>query len=119
MRTGSLRARIPDVGPRRVFSGIQPTGDFHVGSYVGALRNWVALQDQFDETIYCVVDLHAMTIPYEPADLRASRHESARMLLAVGVDPERSLLYYQSEVPSTSSCPGSSAPSPGWASWSA
>ncbi len=87
------------MGPRRVFSGIQPTGDFHVGSYVGALRNWVALQDQFDETIYCVVDLHAMTVPYEPADLRVSRHESARMLLAVGVDPERSLLYYQSEVP--------------------
>ncbi len=87
------------MGPRRVFSGIQPTGDFHVGSYVGALRNWVALQDQFDETIYCVVDLHAMTVPYDPADLRARRHESARMLLAVGVDPDRSLLYYQSEVP--------------------
>jgi tryptophanyl-tRNA synthetase len=84
---------------KRVFSGIQPTGDFHVGSYVGALRNWVALQDVFDETIYCVVDLHAMTIPYEAADLRAARHESAKMLLAVGVDPERSLLYYQSEVP--------------------
>jgi tryptophanyl-tRNA synthetase len=82
-----------------VFSGIQPTGDFHVGSYVGALRNWVALQDEFDETIYCVVDLHAMTIPYEAAELRASRRESARMLLAVGVDPRRSLLYYQSEVP--------------------
>jgi tryptophanyl-tRNA synthetase len=85
--------------PKRVFSGIQPTGDFHVGSYVGALRNWVALQDDYDETIYCVVDLHAMTIPYEAADLRAGRHESAKMLLAVGVDPERSLLYYQSEVP--------------------
>ena len=83
---------------KRVFSGIQPTGDFHVGSYVGALRNWVALQDDY-ETIYCVVDLHAMTVPYDAADLRVSRHESARMLLAVGVDPERSLLYYQSEVP--------------------
>lgn len=87
------------MGPRRVFSGIQPTGDFHIGGYVGALRNWVALQDQFDETIYCVVDLHSMTVPYDVADLRASRHVSARMLLAVGVDPERSLLYYQSEVP--------------------
>lgn len=83
---------------KRVFSGIQPTGDFHVGSYVGALRNWVALQDNY-ETIYCVVDLHAMTVPYDAPDLRASRRESARMLLAVGVDPERSLLYYQSEVP--------------------
>jgi len=85
--------------PKRVFSGIQPTGDFHVGSYVGALRNWVALQDEYDETIYCVVDLHAMTIPYQAEDLRAGRLESAKMLLAVGVDPERSLLYYQSEVP--------------------
>jgi tryptophanyl-tRNA synthetase len=87
------------MGPKRVFSGIQPTGDFHVGSYVGALRNWVALQDEYDETIYCVVDLHAMTIPYQASDLRAGRLESAKMLLAVGVDPERSLLYYQSEVP--------------------
>jgi tryptophanyl-tRNA synthetase len=83
---------------KRVFSGIQPTGDFHVGSYTGALRNWVAMQDHY-ETIYCVVDLHAMTIPYEVEDMRAARIETARMLLAVGVDPDRSLLYYQSEVP--------------------
>ncbi len=83
---------------KRVFSGIQPTGDFHVGSYVGALTNWVALQEEY-ETIYCVVDLHAMTMPYDAADLRAARLESAKMLLAVGIDPERSLLYYQSQVP--------------------
>ncbi|MGH8915281.1 MAG: tryptophan--tRNA ligase [Acidimicrobiia bacterium] len=83
---------------KRIFSGIQPTGDFHVGSYVGALKNWVTLQDTY-ETIYCVVDLHAMTIPYEAPDLRAGRLESAKMLLAVGIDPERSLVYYQSEVP--------------------
>jgi tryptophanyl-tRNA synthetase len=83
---------------KRVFSGIQPTGDFHVGSYTGALRNWVSMQDEY-ETIYCVVDLHAMTIPYEAADLRAARLETAKMLLAVGIDPDRSLLYYQSEVP--------------------
>ena len=84
---------------RRVFSGIQPTGDFHVGNYVGALKNWVALQDEYDETIYCVVDLHAMTMPYDPEDMRAGRLETAKMLLAVGIDPERSLLYHQSEVP--------------------
>jgi tryptophanyl-tRNA synthetase len=83
---------------KRVFSGIQPTGDFHVGSYTGALRNWVAMQDDY-ETIYCVVDLHAMTIPYEVGDMRSARLETARMLLAVGIDPDRSLLYYQSEVP--------------------
>jgi tryptophanyl-tRNA synthetase len=84
---------------RRVFSGIQPTGDFHVGNYVGALRNWVALQDEYDETIYCVVDLHAMTMPYDPEEMRTGRLETAKMLLAVGIDPERSLLYHQSEVP--------------------
>jgi len=83
---------------KRVFSGIQPTGDFHVGSYTGALRNWVSMQDEY-ETIYCVVDLHAMTIPYEVSDLRLARVETAKMLLAVGIDPDRSLLYYQSEVP--------------------
>jgi tryptophanyl-tRNA synthetase len=84
---------------KRLFSGIQPTGDFHVGNYVGALKNWVSLQGVYDETIYCVVDLHAMTIPYEPEEMRAGRLETAKMLLAVGVDPERSLLYHQSEVP--------------------
>ena len=84
---------------RRVFSGIQPTGGFHVGNYVGALMNWVALQDDYDETIYCVVDLHAMTMPYEAAELKAGRLDAAKMLLAAGIDPERSLLYYQSEVP--------------------
>jgi tryptophanyl-tRNA synthetase len=83
---------------KRIFSGIQPTGDFHVGNYVGALKNWVALQEDY-ETIYCVVDLHAMTVPIEPAELRAGRLETAKMLLAVGIDPERSLLYHQSEVP--------------------
>jgi len=83
---------------KKIFSGIQPTGDFHVGNYVGALINWVALQDEY-ETIYCVVDLHAMTIPYEPAEMRAGRLETAKRLLSVGIDPERSLLYYQSEVP--------------------
>jgi tryptophanyl-tRNA synthetase len=82
---------------KRIFSGIQPTGDFHVGNYVGALKNWVALQDEY-ETIYCVVDLHAMTVPFEPDELRVSRLETAKMLLAVGIDPDRSLLYNQSEV---------------------
>lgn len=83
---------------KKVFSGIQPTGDFHVGNYVGALRNWVAMQEDY-ETIYCVVDLHAMTIPYRVDELRAARLETAKMLIAVGIDPERSLLYHQSEVP--------------------
>ena len=83
---------------RRVFSGIQPTGDPHVGSLIGALSNWVRMQDSYD-TIYCVVDLHAMTVPYDPVDLRRERADLAKMVLAAGVDPDRSLLYYQSEVP--------------------
>jgi tryptophanyl-tRNA synthetase len=83
---------------KRVFSGIQPTGELHLGNYVGALKNWVTMQDDY-ETIYCVVDLHAMTLPYDPAELASSRIDTARMLLAVGVDPTRSLLYFQSDVP--------------------
>ena len=83
---------------KRVFSGIQPTGELHLGNYVGALKNWVTMQDEY-ETIYCVVDLHAMTLPYDPAELFEARLETARMLLAVGVDPDRSLLYFQADVP--------------------
>jgi tryptophanyl-tRNA synthetase len=76
---------------------MQPTGEPHLGNLVGALRNWVKMQDDY-ETIYCVVDLHAMTVPYNPADLARERHDLARMILAAGIDPNRSLLYYQSEV---------------------
>jgi tryptophanyl-tRNA synthetase len=83
----------------RVFSGIQPTGGLpHVGNYVGALHNWVQMQDSYD-SIYCVVDLHSMTVPYDPVELRRARVDTARMLIAVGIDPGRSLLYYQSDVP--------------------
>ncbi|MEX1134694.1 MAG: tryptophan--tRNA ligase [Acidimicrobiia bacterium] len=83
---------------KRVFSGMQPTGEPHLGNLVGALYNWVQMQDDY-ETIYCVVDLHAMTSPYDPSDLARDRHDLARMIIAAGVDPKRSLLYYQSEVP--------------------
>jgi tryptophanyl-tRNA synthetase len=85
-------------GRRRVFSGAQPTGEPHIGNLIGALDNWVAMQEDYD-TIYCVVDLHAMTVPYQPADLEKERRQLARMILAVGVDPARSLFYYQSDVP--------------------
>jgi len=77
---------------------MQPTGEPHLGNLVGALHNWVQMQNDY-ETIYCVVDLHAMTSPYDPADLARERRDLARMILAAGVDPKRSLLYYQSEVP--------------------
>ncbi len=80
------------------FSGIQPTGDIHLGNYLGALRNWVRLQDSYD-AVYCIVDLHALTIPYDPATFAAERLEAAKAVIAAGIDPDRSLLYYQSDVP--------------------
>ncbi|MDH4116223.1 MAG: tryptophan--tRNA ligase [Acidimicrobiia bacterium] len=83
---------------KRVFSGVQPTGNVHVGNYIGAFQNWVRMQDTY-ETIYCVVDLHAMTVPYEPADFMRQRLDMAKMIVASGVDPHRSLLYFQSDVP--------------------
>ena len=88
------------IDEEKVFSGIQPSGDgvLHLGNLVGALRNWVAMQEDY-ETIYCVVDLHAMTVPYEVDEFHRARLQTAKTLLAVGVDPARSLLYYQSEVP--------------------
>lgn len=81
----------------RVFSGIQPTGGIHIGNYLGAIRNWVQQQDLYDN-IFCIVDLHAMTIPYDPKDLRERNLELARILLASGIDPERSILFVQSDV---------------------
>ena len=77
---------------------MQPTGVAHLGNLIGAFDNWVELQDSYD-TIYCVVDLHAMSAPFEKDDLREGRLRLAKMMVAVGVDPSRSLLYYQSDVP--------------------
>ncbi|MDP9225507.1 MAG: tryptophan--tRNA ligase [Actinomycetota bacterium] len=85
----------------RVFSGIKPTGEAHIGNYLGALRNWVALQDSYD-TFYCVVDLHAMTTPWDPAELRRNTLVKTAELLACGVDPARSVLFVQSHVPAHS-----------------
>jgi tryptophanyl-tRNA synthetase len=83
----------------RVLSGIQPTADsFHLGNYLGALRQWVALQDGY-EAFYCVVDLHAITVDWDPAVLRRRTLVSAAQLLAIGVDPARSTLFVQSHVP--------------------
>jgi tryptophanyl-tRNA synthetase len=83
---------------KRVFSGMQPTGVAHLGNLIGAFHNWVGMQEEF-QTIYCVVDLHAMSSPYDPAELSVSRLRLAKMIIAAGVDPKKSLLYYQSEVP--------------------
>ena len=81
----------------RVFSGIQPTGDMHLGNYLGAVRKWVEYQDDSD-AIYCVVDLHAMTLPYEAAELGPRTRNAAMLLLAAGLDPQRCVLFVQSHV---------------------
>jgi tryptophanyl-tRNA synthetase len=90
----------PSVGrPQRVLSGIQPTSDsFHLGNYLGALQNWVALQDDFD-AFYCIVDLHAITVEWDPEVLRRRSRLSAAQLLAIGLDPARCALFIQSHVP--------------------
>ena len=82
----------------RVFSGIQPSGEIHIGNWLGALRNWVALQDQY-ECLYCIVDQHAITGRYDAGALAERTREMAIGLLAVGVDPLRSTLFVQSHVP--------------------
>lgn len=88
-----------DAGPRgRAFSGIQPTGTIHLGNYLGAIKNWVDFQDSTDG-IYCVVDLHAFSIPREPGEVAAATIEAARTLLAIGIDPQHSILFVQSHVP--------------------
>jgi tryptophanyl-tRNA synthetase len=82
----------------RVFSGIQPTADsFHLGNYLGAVRQWVTLQDTHD-AVYCVVDLHAITLPHDPALLRQRTRVAAAQLLGAGLDPERCILFVQSHV---------------------
>ena len=82
----------------RIFSGVQPTGNLHLGNYLGAIKNWIALQDEF-ECIYCVVDLHAITVPQEPDILRRAIREVAACLIASGINPEKSVLFNQSRVP--------------------
>lgn len=83
----------------RVFSGVQPTGEGpHIGNYIGAFRRWVDLQDLEDECFYCVVDLHAMTVAWEPEKLAEGVRRTAATLIATGIDPERSVLFVQSDV---------------------
>ena len=82
----------------RIFSGIQPTGRKHLGNHIGAIRQYVAGQDRGDPAIYCIVDLHATTVAYDPAELRARTYDTAATLLAAGLDPERCLLFRQGDV---------------------
>lgn len=82
---------------QRIFSGIQPTGNLHLGNYLGAIRNWVSLQNDF-ECIFCVVDLHAITVWQDPTELRANTREVAAAMIAAGVDAERHIIFNQSQV---------------------
>jgi tryptophanyl-tRNA synthetase len=82
----------------RIFTGIQPSGELHIGNYLGAVKNWVRLQHEF-ESIISIVDYHAITVAYDPGQLRQRRHEVALTLLAAGIDPNVATLYVQSQVP--------------------
>ncbi|HJO96548.1 MAG: tryptophan--tRNA ligase [Rhodospirillales bacterium] len=82
---------------KRIFSGVQPTGNLHLGNYLGAIRNWVRLQDEF-ECLFCIVDLHAITQWQDPKELAASTREVTAGLLAAGIDPKRNIIFNQSQV---------------------
>ncbi len=82
---------------KRIFSGAQPTGNLHIGNYLGALKNWVALQDEY-ESFFCIVNLHAVTLPQNPEILRRKTLDLARIYLASGINPEKSTIFIQSDV---------------------
>lgn len=89
----------------RIVSGIQPTGSLHLGNYLGAIRNWVRMQDEMEEGAQCLfflADLHAISLPYNPADLHKATYEMTAALVACGVDPARSILFNQAQVPAVS-----------------
>jgi len=81
----------------RIFSGIQPTNQLHIGNYLGAIKQWVQLQKD-NECIYCIVDLHALTIPYDPKTLQQKIKETSIAIMAAGIDPEKSIIFVQSQV---------------------
>jgi tryptophanyl-tRNA synthetase len=83
---------------KRIFSGVAPSGNIHLGNYLGALKNWVKLQDEF-ESIFCVVDMHAITMPRDPEELRKKTLEVAKIYLAAGIDPKKSTIFIQSHIP--------------------
>ncbi|MEL0090792.1 MAG: tryptophan--tRNA ligase, partial [Rhodospirillales bacterium] len=80
---------------KRIFSGMQPTGNLHLGNYLGAVRNWVALQHDY-ECFFCIVDMHAITVPQDPEELRRATREVTAAYIASGVDPKRCAIYHQS-----------------------
>ena len=82
----------------RLFSGIQPTGSKHLGNYIGGITQYVAGQERGDPALYCIVDLHSITVDYDPGELRARLYDLAALLMAAGLDPQRCVLFRQSDV---------------------
>ena len=82
----------------RIFSGIQPTGRKHLGNYIGGITQYVAGQERGDPAIYCIVNLHSVTVEYDPVDLRERTYDLGALLIAAGLDPERCVLFRQSDV---------------------
>ncbi|MBE2277619.1 MAG: tryptophan--tRNA ligase [Rhodobacteraceae bacterium] len=99
MSTGAPAAQTPKTFQPRIFSGIQPSGGLTLGNYLGALKRFVEKQDEGIETIYCLVDLHAITVWQDPEKLRQQTREAAAGFIAAGIDPARSILFNQSQVP--------------------
>ena len=83
---------------KRIFSGIQPSGNLQLGNYLGAIRNWAQMQNDY-ECIFCVVDLHAITLPQDPLEMRDATREVAAGVIAGGVNPETCIIFNQSQVP--------------------
>ena len=83
---------------KRIFSGIRPSGSIHIGNYLGAIKNWVEIQNKYD-SIFCIVDLHALTVRQDPKELRKKILEIAAIYLAAGIDPKKSVVFIQSHVP--------------------
>ena len=83
---------------KKVFSGIQPTGDLHIGNYLGAIRRWIDLQNSENDVSYCIVDLHSITLPQNPVELRDNSLRICASLLACGIDPKKATLFLQSTV---------------------
>ncbi|KKQ31998.1 MAG: Tryptophan-tRNA ligase [candidate division TM6 bacterium GW2011_GWF2_37_49] len=82
-----------------IFSGVQPSGNIHIGNYLGAIKQWVDLSNDFEESIYCIVDLHAITVPQDPKELRKKILEVAALYIACGIDPKKSSIFVQSDRP--------------------
>jgi len=87
-----------DSEKKRIFSGVQPTGNLHIGNYLGAIKNWLELQNQY-QSIFCIVDLHALTVKQDPKILRRKTLEIAKIYLAAGIDPKKSIIFVQSDLP--------------------